>query len=427
MRSRGSHASLRLRATGLACAIALAFASPASAVESEIIVSPAASAGAEMAYAVDLGGTTLALGAPGENAIAGAAYVVDCATLPCGAPLRIAPAELVAGAAFGTALSLSASTLVVTAPSAVPSAAYVFVGDGIGWSQQAKLEPTGLVTGERFGQAVSASGDRIAVGAGRIGGEAAGAVYVFVRNGTAWTQEAKLTPSDGDAFDAFGASVALDADTLVIGAPMKASGAPGTYANGVAYVFTRSGAVWTQQTELTVSGSNGDLFGYAVDLAGDRAVIGAPYALASQGQAYVFAGSGANWSQQATLTSAAGAVGDQLGWSVALGDTNVFVGAPFAGQINGTACGASYVFDATSLGEAGGTTIEAPIANELAGWSLAASGERWVTSAPGRTVGALDHAGAAYWFDPTITLFHAGFDAPGSCTDIEDVSPRIAR
>jgi len=431
MKERGGHESVRLRATGLASAIAfaiaLAFAAPAGAVESAIILSPAPSVGAEMAYAVDVGATTLTLGAPGENDIAGAAYVVDCATLPCGVPLRIAPAQLAAGDAFGTALSISGGTLAVTAPGATPGAAYVFVGDGVGWSQQAKLEPTGLASGERFGQAVSLSGDRVAVGAGRIGGSSTGAVYVFVRNGTAWTQEAKLTPADGHAFDAFGASVSLDADTLVVGAPMKASGAPGSYANGAAYVFTRDGAGWTEQVELTVAGTNGDLFGYAVDVAADRAVIGAPYALTAQGQAYVFAGNGAAWSQQAVLTSAVGAAGDQLGWSVALGDASVFVGAPFAGQANGTACGASYVFDAASLGETAGTTIEAPVANELAGWSVAASGVRWATSAPGREVVAFDHAGAAYWFDPTITIFHAGFDAPGACAGIGDVSPRTAR
>src|SRR5262249_49943734 len=159
--------------------------------------SPDASTGAEMAYGLGLDGTTVAIGAPGESDTAGAAYVVDCATLPCGTPLRIAPADLVAGDAFGTALSLSGNTLVVTAASATPGAAYVFVGDGIGWSQQARLEPGGISSGERFGQAVSLSGDRVAIGAGRIGVNGTGAVYVFVRNGTTWAQEAKLTPSDG--------------------------------------------------------------------------------------------------------------------------------------------------------------------------------------------------------------------------------------
>ncbi len=429
MKPRGRPDRLRLRAKWLASgiAIALAHAAPVGAVESAMLVSPAPDTGAEFAYAIGLDGTTLALGAPGESDGAGAAYVIDCATLPCGTPLRIAPAELVAGDAFGTALGVSGDTLVVTASAAVPGAAYVFVGAGGGWSQQAKLGPSGFSSGERFGQSVSLSGDRVVVGAGRVGVNGAGAVYVFVRNGTAWTEEAKLTASDGAAFDAFGTSVSLDADTLLVGAPMKASTTPGSYANGAVYAYTRGAGGWTEQAKLTASGSNGDLFGYSVDVTGDRAVIGAPYATNAQGQAYVFARSGVAWSQQAILAATAGAAGDELGWSVALGDDSIFVGAPFAGQINGAACGASYVFDAASLGETGGTTIEAPLADELAGWSVVASGVRWASSAPGHLAGALEHAGAAYWFDPTITIFHAGFDAPGACVAPENAAPRSAR
>jgi hypothetical protein len=426
MEGRGAPVFVRVRARSLACALALAFAAPAGAVESAIIVSPAASATAEMAYGIGVDGTTVLIGAPGENGVAGAAYIVDCSTLPCGTPLRIAPAELVAADAFGTALGISGNTLVVSAAGAVPGSAYVFVGDGIGWSQQAKLMPSCLSSGERFGQAVSLSGDRVAIGAGRIGVNGMGAVYVFVRNGTVWAQEAKLTPSDGAAFDAFGTSVVLDVDTILVGAPMNAASA-GSYANGAVYAYVRGAGGWTEQAKLTAAGANGDLFGYSVALAGDRAVIGAPYAANAQGQAYLFMRSGPTWSQQAIVTTANGAVGDEFGWSVALGDDSVFVGAPFVGQANGVACGTSYVFDAATLGQAGGTTIEAPVADELAGWAVAASGPRWVTSAPGHLIGDIEHAGAAYWFDPAITIFHAGFDAPGACLAPENVSPRIAR
>jgi FG-GAP repeat protein len=229
-RRRRSRAPTRF-ARIVALSFALAAVAPAGAVESAVVVSPDPSLAAELAFAVGLDGTTLAVGAPGENEVAGAAYVVDCAALPCGSPLRIAPAELVAGDAFGSAVGVSGSTLVVTAPGTVPSAAWVYVGNGASWSQQAKLAPGAITSGERFGRSVSISGDRIAVGADQASSDA-GAVYVFVRTGVTWTEEQRLTGADTVAFDAFGTSVALDGDTLVVGAPMKRAAAAGSYANG---------------------------------------------------------------------------------------------------------------------------------------------------------------------------------------------------
>ncbi len=399
----------------VAAIAAIAASTSAAAVETSILTSPTPAAGAEMAYAVGVDGTELAIGAPGENAMAGAVYTVDCSTLPCAAPLRIAPADLVAGVAFGSSVGMSGNTLVATAPGPEPGAAYVFVGNGSGWSQQAKLTPSGGTSGERFGLSASLSGDRLAVGADHAGA-GAGAVYIFVRNGTTWTQEARLTAADAAARDAFGSSVSLDADTLLAGAPFKRASALGSYANGAAYVFTRDAGGWSQQAKfLPATSANGDLFGLAVDVVGDRAVIGVPYAASSQGAAYVFARSGTSWTQQAELTAAGGVVGDEFGWSVAQSDNGILIGAPFVGQLAGAPCGGSYFFDGTLLGEAGGASIEAPILDEMAGWAIATSGARWVTSAPGYVIGTDEHAGAAYWFDPLITIFHAGFDAPGAC------------
>jgi len=398
---------------------AIAFACPAGAVETSILLSPTPAANAEMGYAVALDGTQIAIGAAGENANAGAMYTVDCSTWPCGAPLRIAPADIVANDEFGAAVSASGDTLVATAPGPEPGAAYVFVRDGSGWSQQARLTPTGGSAGERFGISVSLSGDRLAVGADRAD-SGRGAVYVFVRSGTAWTQEARLTAADSALRDALGSSVALDADSLLAGAPIKRNGTVGSYANGAAYIFTRGAGGWTQQAKLTPSSStNGDVFGYAVALDGDRAVVGAPYASLAQGYAYVFTRVGSAWSQQAQLAASGGAAGDEFGWSVALGDNTVLVGAPFTGQLAEAACGGSYIFDAASLTETGTGSVEAPLLNEMAGWSIAASGARWVGGAPGHVVGTDVHAGAVYWFDPMITLFHSGFDVNGACVATE--------
>ena len=100
---------------GALIAASIAYTIPAGAIETVTLLSPAPSAAAEMAYAIDVDSTLIAIGAPGENANAGAIYLTDCATLPCTPPLRIAPDDLAAGDAFGTAVRLSADTLIATA------------------------------------------------------------------------------------------------------------------------------------------------------------------------------------------------------------------------------------------------------------------------------------------------------------------------
>jgi hypothetical protein len=401
---------------GALIAASMACALPSTAIETATLLSPAPSAAAEMAYAIDVDGTLIAIGAPGENANAGAIYLTDCATLPCTPPLRITPDDLAAGDAFGTAVRLSGNTLIATATGPEPGAAYVYVRNGESWIEAARLMPDGSPAGERFGISASLSGERLAIGADRSG-TGAGAVYVFARSGTAWTQEARLTASGGAERDGFGGSIALDADTLLVGAPLTGSAAdPGSYARGIGYVFVRDGSTWSVQATLVPSKSaDGDLFGFSVDLAGDRAIIGAPYAASARGSAYVYTRSGATWTEQNQLAAAEGATGDEFGWSVALADDAVLVGAPFAGQLADAPCGASYRFDGPALAQSGSSAIEAPQLNELAGWALAASGERWIASAPGHVTADLDHAGAAYWFDGIVTIFHSGFDVSGSC------------
>ncbi|HEX2619862.1 MAG TPA: FG-GAP repeat protein, partial [Phototrophicaceae bacterium] len=102
------------------------------------------------------------------------------------------------------------------------------------------------------------------------------------------------------------------------------------FRQGAAYIFSGNGSIWTQQARLTASdGAAGDWFGYAVDLnnSGTTALIGA-YAddvgeNHGQGSAYVFTGSGSTWSEVIQLTSPDGSVGDYFGESVALKDNGI--------------------------------------------------------------------------------------------------------
>ena len=129
-----------------------------------------------------------------------------------------------------------------------------------------------LEAGDKFGRAVAIDGDTIVVGAYAedTGGSDAGAAYVFTRSGTSWSQEAKLQASDAAANDYFGHAVGISSDTLVAGAYREGTG--GSSAGSV-YVFTRSGTSWSQQAKLTASDAAAyNEFGNATAIEGDTIV-----------------------------------------------------------------------------------------------------------------------------------------------------------
>jgi hypothetical protein len=182
-------------------------------------------------------------------------------------------------------------------------AAYIFFRNGETWSQQAYLKASNTRAEALFGRSVAVSGDMIVVGApgedsnatGVNGNqmdhsaEYAGATYVFVRSGPTWSQQAYLKASNTGANDAFGGSVSVSGDTIVVGASGEDSNATGVNGNqndnfainsGAAYVFVRSGTGWSQQAYLKSSDTqshaayNGDGFGISVALSGDTVAIG---------------------------------------------------------------------------------------------------------------------------------------------------------
>lgn len=261
---------------------------------------------------------------------------------------------------FGDSVALDGDTLLVgaalgdsgTAPDT--GAAYVFTQDGTGnWTQQAKLVPTSGGNGVSFGWAVALDGDTAAVGASGDDEVAAdsGAVYVFTRTGGSWSLQQKLVADDSVTLDLFGYSVALEGDTLLVGAWRSAQAA--STGGGSAYVFTRDGTgAWTQQAKLTASdGFNADGFGYRVALSGDSLLVGAVGSAWDNGSAYVFVrGAGGAWTEQAKLVAADGSCADYFGSAVALRGDTALVGA-LGDDAGTTACpagasgqGAAYVF-----------------------------------------------------------------------------------
>jgi hypothetical protein len=213
---------------------------------------------------------------------------------------------------LGFAVAVSGDTAVVGAPADGVGAngrqgsAYVYVRNGSTWTQQQKLVASDGVANDEFGYAVAIQGDTIFVGRHftQVGNNARtrGAVYVFTRSGTTWTQvPTLLTPADAADGDLFGSSLSVDNGTLVVGALQKNNGA--TFFQGAAYVFTGAVATWTQQAKLTANdGGFANFFGVSVAVSGDTAVVGATgqagiSADSGRGAAYVFTRSGAAWPQ----------------------------------------------------------------------------------------------------------------------------------
>jgi hypothetical protein len=233
-------------------------------------------------------------------------------------------------------------------------------------SQQAYLKASNTAASDHFGCSVAVSGDTLVIGAcnedsnaiGIDGNQTntnatdSGAVYVFVRSGTNWSQQAYLKASNTGPGDEFGWFVAISGDTIVVAAPFEDSNTIGVNGNqsnnnatdsGAVYVFVRSGTNWSQQAYLKASNTGAsDYFGWSVAVSGDTVVVGASGEdsnargvncnqsnnnLSFAGAAYIFVRSGTNWSQQAYLKASNPDALDNFGASVAVSGDTVVVGA----------------------------------------------------------------------------------------------------
>ena len=246
--------------------------------------------------------------------------------------------DTLGGDAVGVSVAISGPTAIVGAPGSAKDAgrAYVFAETAAHWNEVAELKGSDTVANDGFGYAVAISGTTAIAGAPDHAKDA-GRAYVFTNTAAGWKQAAELKGSDTVADNGFGVSVAISGKTAIAGAPGFSKAA------GRAYVFAKTGGVWTQATELkgldTVAS---DDFGYTVAISNTTAVAGAPGFSKAAGRAYVFTNTATGWKQAVKLKGSDTVAADYFGYSVAISGTTAVVGA----DGHAKSAGRAYLFDA---------------------------------------------------------------------------------
>jgi hypothetical protein len=263
------------------------------------------------------------------------------------------------------------------------------------WTEIQKFTALDATAEDYFGFSLSCSGDTAFIGTPGDGeyGYHSGSVYVFNRIGATWIQQQKLYASDAATEDAFGFSVSLDGDIALVSAPRDDN------CKGAVYVFTRTGTTWTQQTKLLASdGAADDWFGYSVSLDGENALIGAYHDDNNHGSAYVFTWDGASWIQiQKLYGTESGDI--RFGYSVSLDGDSALIGAIYESPY-----GAAYVFTHPSVDWQFQQKFSASNTTGLFGSSVSLDGDSALIGACGDYTNGFI-SGAAFVFTRTGTLW----------------------
>jgi len=246
---------------------------------------------------------------------------------------------------YGYDVGISGNRIVVGAPfnddvGSNSGSAYVYDWDGNAWNET-KLTASDAASNDGFGYCVAIDGDRIVIGS--FGdddfGDYTGSVYLFEWDGSTWV-ETKFLASDAAAFDSFGKDVAIDGDRFVVGATGESS------YTGAMYIYTYDGVNWLEDKVVPSDGFTNDRYGRAVSISGDVAVSTAmwdptPQGIAS-GTAYMYTLVGSSWVENQITTS--DPIGDNFGESVSLYGDRMLVGASDS-EPNGLGSGSAYLFE----------------------------------------------------------------------------------
>lgn len=228
---------------------------------------------------------------------------------------------------FGSAVAISGGSAIIGALGADKDpavsdnvgAAYIFTQNGTDWTEEAILFPSDGTLNAGFGSAVAIQGNTALVGAPNAKnelGKVTGAVYVFLRSGGIWTEQAKLLPS-GTSFGGFGSSIVLSGETVYVG-----------FWDGI-HIFSRNGDVFTETGTVMPSEQVAGGFGKSLTVSGDKMLVGATYDDTNgtgSGAAYFFVRVGDVWTEKAKLLPSDGGAYDQFGMAVAFAGDSLFVG-----------------------------------------------------------------------------------------------------
>jgi hypothetical protein len=374
-----------------------------------------ANAGDKFGVSVAIDGNFAVIGAyqNDSNGIdAGAAYVYEHIGSNWLQRQKLTASDASANAQFGRSVAIEADTIVVGAYfDNNTGSAYIFTRSAGVWSQQAKLTAPDAGYGDNFGYSVALCGDTVVIGAYYDDAQA-GSAYVFVRTGSIWDCNQKLTASD--AKGRFGNSVAIDVNTLLVGSYY--SNLPGVNNAGSVYYFTRTAGVWSQQSILTASDSySDDHFGSSVALDANIAVIGAYECdingIANAGAAYVFSKSVAGWNQQQKLIDNDDpCANEDFGRSVAIEGNAIFIGCPL-NRVDGNQTGSVFEFVKTGQSWTQKQMFSADDSNDgdNFGFSTAVSGRNLIVGAHFNASKGVS-SGAAYAFNNTSADFDSDCD-----------------
>ncbi|HRX87202.1 MAG TPA: S8 family serine peptidase, partial [Phycisphaerae bacterium] len=357
----------------------------------------------------------------------GAVYVYHYAAGAWNPWQKLAPADLHAGDRLGWAIEMDGPRAVISAhvadaPQVDSGAAYFYELENGQWTERQKLSPPDGGSGDRFGAELALDGDWLVIGSFYHDGIApnGGAAYVFHFNDDQWQFSKKISPAGTAEGDWAGRAVGLSGTTLAIGIPNA-----GVLNSGKVAIYEFDGADWVFSQNLLPPSVTGLMFGMALDLEDDTLVVGAPAlnAASLEGRAFVYRRDSGSWVLDEELSNAGVSLGAEFGFSVAIGDGRILVGAVRDDTLAALG-GSAFLFTNDADGWTGAKRFYASgtSSNSLFGHDVAIFGNSMLLGARQESA-AGDQSGAAYFFrfnedcDGDGRLDVCNFEAGGDCND----------